>query len=150
MECRKKIGRWTADDIEDHMEITYHFECGDATTPELVALFKAAGLGGRTGEKILRAFKNSQLVCLAYAGKQLVGCSRAITDWEYHALIYDVAVHPDYQGQGFGKTMLESLLSRLKVWRVMLVADGDVQPFYERSGFQPYPDLMAKLDWDNL
>ena len=132
------------------MEITYRFDCENVTTPELVELFKAAGLGGRTGDKILRAFKNSQLVCLAYAGERLVGTSRAMTDWEYHALIYDVAVHPAYQGQGHGKRMMESLLSRLNVWRVMLVADGDVQPFYERYGFQPYPDVMAKLDWDNL
>jgi len=136
--------------MEDQVDIAYQFDCDNVTTPELEELFKAAGLGGRTGDKILRAFKNSHLVCLAYAGECLVGTSRAITDWEYHALIYDVAVHPEFQGLGFGRAMLDSLLSRLKVWRVMLVADGDVQPFYERSGFQPYPDVMARLDWDNL
>jgi len=141
-------GRLTTDATK--LEITYRFDCDILTTPELVELFKAAGLGGRTGEKILHAFKNSQLICLAYAGERLVGTSRAITDWEYHALIYDVAVHPEFQGQGFGKAMLGSLLSRLKVWRVMLVAGADVQPFYERSGFKPYPDVMARLDWDNL
>ena len=137
-------------DLEDQVDLTYRFDCDNVTTLELVDLFKATGLGGRTGDKIQRAFKKSQLVCLAYAGERLVGTSRAITDWEYHALIYDVAVHPEFQGLGYGRHMLENLLSRLKVWRMMLVADPDVKPFYEKVGFSRYPDVMAKLDWDNL
>jgi len=28
----------------------------------------------------------------------------------------------------------------------MLVADIDVQPFYAKLGFQPYGDVMARLD----
>ena len=132
------------------VDIKYQFECRNVTTPELETLFKTTGLGGRTGDKILRAFNNSQLVCLVFVGKRLIGASRAITDWEYHALIYDVAVHPDFQRTGIGMNMLKYLLAKLKVWRVMLVADPDVQPFYEKSGFQPYPHVMAKLYWQNL
>jgi GNAT superfamily N-acetyltransferase len=70
----------------------------------------------------------------------------AITDGEYHAFIYDVAVLPAYQRHGVGTLILKNLLSRLRVWRVMLVAAIDVQPFYAREGFAPYGDVMAKLD----
>jgi len=128
------------------MEITYRFSCEDVTTRELEELFAAAGLGGRVGDKIRRAFLNSQLVCLAYEGTRLIGASRAITDGEYHGLIYDVAVHPEFQAHGIGRRMMEELLERLPVWRVMLVAGEQVQGFYRTLGFERYPDAMARLE----
>jgi ribosomal protein S18 acetylase RimI-like enzyme len=112
------------------MEVTYRFDCDDVSTRELEELFAATNLGGRIGEKIRRAFLNSPFVCFAYLGAQLIGTSRAITDGEYHGLIYDVAVLPEYQGHGIGERMMRELLDRLPVWRVMLVADDDVKDFY--------------------
>ncbi len=132
------------------MEITYRFSCEQVSTRELEELFRAANLGGRVGEKIRRAFVNSPLVCFAYDGARLIGASRAITDGEYHGLIYDVAVHPDYQGRGIGRRLMAELLERLPVWRVMLVAADDVQGFYRKFGFEGYPDVMAKLDRTHL
>ena len=79
------------------------------------------------------------------------GVSRAIPDWEYHAVIYDVAVHPDYQRRSFGSRMLSELLVRLPVWRVILVSDdADAQRFYRRLGFADYPDVLARLDRGRL
>ena len=83
-------------------------------------------------------------------GARLIGASRAITDGEYHGLIYDVAVLPEYQGRGIGQSMLQQLLERLPVWRVMLVADEEVQGFYRKAGFEGYPGVMARLDWNRL
>jgi len=132
------------------MSVTYRLTLGNVSARELEELFAAAGLGGRVGDKLRRAFLNSPLVCLAYDGDRLVGASRAITDGEYHGLIYDVAIHPDYQRQGIGQHMMEELLNRLPVWRVMLVADEGVQEFYRSLGFGSYPDVMARLDWARL
>jgi GNAT superfamily N-acetyltransferase len=126
---------------EDHTGVNWR---------ELEGLFTLTDLSGRKGDKLRRAFLNSQAVCYAFNGDRLVGCARAITDGEYHAFIYDVVVHPDYQRQGLGKRIMRNLLDRLPVWRVMLVADHDVQPFYQGFGFGPYPDVMAQLNWDRL
>ena len=117
---------------------------------ELVALFKLTHLGGREGDKIKRAFEKSDVVCFAVAGAKLVGAARALTDFEYHATIYDVVVHPDYQGRSIGTRMMSELLSALPVWRIVLVADGNVQPFYESLGFEPYGDVLARLDRTKL
>jgi aralkylamine N-acetyltransferase len=117
---------------------------------QLEKLFEVTRLGGRKGDKIRRAFANSPLVCLAMEGDELVGSARAITDGEYHAFIYDVAVHPRHQGRGVGRHLMENLLGRLRVWRVMLVAAEGVQPFYEKLGFQPHADAMARLDRTHL
>jgi aralkylamine N-acetyltransferase len=128
----------------------YRFGCESVSTRELENLFAAARLGGRVGEKIRRAFVNSTLVCLAYDGARLIGTSRAISDGEYHGLIYDVAVDPRHQRQGVGRRMMEELLRRLPVWRVMLVADETVQVFYRQLGFEPYSNTLPRLDRDRL
>ncbi|HEY9100812.1 GNAT family N-acetyltransferase [Chitinimonas sp.] len=132
------------------MAIEYRDNCEGLSREVLEALFQATELGGRLGDKILRAFLQSSHVCLAYDGERLVGVSRALCDGEYHGLIYDVAVHPDYQRQGIGRQMLTLLLAAMPVWRVMLVADEGVQPFYRQAGFEPYPDVLAKLTQDYL
>ena len=92
---------------------------------ELVDLFKLAELGGREGNKIQRAFENSTVVCFAMDGSRLVGAARALSDREYHATVYDVAIHPDYQRRDVGTQLMNELLATLPVWRVLLVADGE-------------------------
>ena len=118
--------------------------------PDVEELFALVGLNGRTGDKLRRAFENSQVVCYAYASSRIVGVGRALTDWEYHAFIYDVAVHPDFQKQGIGRLVMQSILDRVPVWRVMLVASPDVQPFYAKFDFAEHTDVRARLDWNKL
>jgi ribosomal protein S18 acetylase RimI-like enzyme len=137
------------------MELTHQFNCDGIDWVEVEALFRETDLGGRAGDKIRRSFENSSLVCFVFtddAGDScLVGMCRAITDWEYHAVIYDVAVHPERQGQGVGSAMLREVLTKLPVWRVMLVSDDeDAQRFYRRLGFATYENVMARLDWGRL
>src|ERR1700722_11511655 len=110
---------------------------------ELVLLFKLANLGGREGDKVKRAFENSTVVCFALNGSRLVGAARALSDREYHATVYDVAMHPDYQRRGLGTRLMNELLATLPVWRVLLVADGEARRFYQRLGFEPYGDVLA-------
>lgn len=133
------------------MELTYEYSCEGIDWTKVEALFRATDLGGRAGDKIRRSFENSSVVCFGFAARRLVAMCRAITDWEYHAVIYDVAVHPDWQGQGIGSAMMRGLLAKLPVWRVMLVSDdADGQRFYRRLGFEAYENVMARLDWDRL
>lgn len=130
--------------------IDYRHDCEGITAKALQDLFRAADLGGRVGDKILRAFSNSAIVCFAIAEGRLIGACRAITDGEYHAVVYDVAVHPEYQRHGIGRELMLRLLARTNVWRVMLVADKEVQAFYRQLGFATYDDVMAKCDPQRL
>ena len=40
----------------------------------------------------------------------------------------------------------QELISMLSVWRVLLVADGDVTEFYRRLGFEPFGNVMGRFD----
>jgi ribosomal protein S18 acetylase RimI-like enzyme len=103
-------------------------------------------LGGREGDKVRRAFENSTVVCFAMDGPRLVGAARALSDHEYHATVYDVVVHPEYQRRGLGSRLMGEMLALLPVWRVLLVADGDAKRFYQRLGFEPFGDVLALVD----
>ena len=114
--------------------------------PALAELFRLTQLAGREAAKLKRAFEKSAVVCFALDGPRLVGAARALSDFEYHATIYDVIVHPAHQRRALGTRIMHELLAALPVWRILLVAQGDVRRFYERLGFEPYGDVFARFD----
>lgn len=84
------------------------------------------------------AIANSNPVATVWDGKRLIGCARATSDGIYRATIWDVVIHPDYQGGGLGRKLVETLLSHpylSRVERIYLMTTYQ-QDFYERIGFQ--------------
>ncbi len=130
--------------------VLFQFDSQGVDWRHLLQLFKVANLGGREGDKVRRAFEKSSVVCFAKDKLRLVAAGRALTDGEYHATIYDVVVDPEYQRRGVGSRVMSELLARLPVWRVLLVAGHEVQPFYRRLGFESYDNVMARLDRTRL
>ena len=58
------------------------------------------------------------------------------------ATVWDVAVHPLYQGAGLGKQLMVYVLDQLRqmeVNRVSLFADPDVVAFYAAQGWELEP-----------
>ena len=45
---------------------------------------------------------------------------------------------------------MNELLAALPVWRVLLVADGDARRFYQRLGYEPFGDVLARFDQTKL
>ena len=70
--------------------------------------------------------------------KILIGLARAISDDSSIAYIQDILVHPDHQGQGLGKRLVQSILHRYRhVRQKILLTDDrpDQLSFYQSLGF---------------
>jgi GNAT superfamily N-acetyltransferase len=97
---------------------------------------------------IERAIANSSFAVSAYSSNQLVGFARAMSDKVLYATIYDVMVLPDYQGQGIGKVLVESITKQCKgagVKSIHLFAAENIEIFYNQLGFQARPVNMPGM-----
>ena len=84
------------------------------------------------------ALSNSKPIVSAWEGNRLIGFARATSDGIYRATIWDVVIHPDYQGAGLGRKLVETVLMHPhvnQVERVYLMTTHQ-QKFYERIGFE--------------
>lgn len=112
------------------------------TVTEFQNIINALGWRLPSERLINLSLENSMSVKCVIDG-EVVGMARLITDGGYMALIGDVIVLPEYQGQGIGRKMIERLLSRaedsLKTGEKMIVqllASPGNSSFYEKFGFK--------------
>ncbi|WP_399235215.1 GNAT family N-acetyltransferase [Synechococcus sp. CS-1325] len=92
----------------------------------------------RSRADLNRMLVGSQAVVSAWSNRQLIGFGRATSDGIYRAVLWDVVVSGDHQGQGVGRRIVEALLSRpavAGVERVYLMTTNSAG-FYQQLGFQ--------------
>lgn len=84
------------------------------------------------------AIANSEPVISVWDDERLIGFARATSDGIYRASIWDVVIHPDYQGAGLGRKLVETVLSHPRMNRVerVYLMTTHQQRFYERIGFE--------------
>jgi 8-oxo-dGTP pyrophosphatase MutT (NUDIX family)/GNAT superfamily N-acetyltransferase len=103
---------------------------------------------GMIPEKQAQAgLNNSDYVIVAKVGDRTVGMSRVLTDGGCVALILDVVVHPDYQGKGIGRTLMQSVMNFInnrieqgEVSHICLMAAKGKEEFYKKFGFEERPN----------
>lgn len=100
-----------------------------------IAAFWAAD---RCLEDLSIAITNSEPVISAWDRDKMIGFARATSDGIYRATIWDVVIHPDYQGAGLGRKLVQTVLSHPKMSRVerVYLMTSYQQKFYERIGFE--------------
>jgi len=113
---------------------------------ELEQLCDAVGWSRRPLRRVRKALQNSLLRVGLWRHDprvpKLVGFARCTGDGVVDATVWDVAVHPLYQGAGLGKQLMAYVLDQLQameVDRVSLFADPDVVGFYEAQGWELEP-----------
>jgi ribosomal protein S18 acetylase RimI-like enzyme len=105
---------------------------------ELQALYEHAPWAkGRTVQGIRRMLQNTDYHFSAWDGQKLIGFARVLTDGIYRATLWDVVVHPDYQGQGIGEELMDHILSHSILSKVekFWLNTRDKFRFYEKFGF---------------
>jgi len=107
---------------------------------QLQALFQVAAFWAkdRCRDDLAIAIANSDPVVTVWDKDDLIGFARATSDGIYRATIWDVVVHPDYQGAGLGRKLVQTVLSHPKMHRVerIYLMTTHQQSFYERIGFE--------------
>lgn len=121
---------------------------------ELEQLCDSVGWVRRPLKKVKAAIDHSFItVCLFYRieeHKKLIGFARATSDTVFNATIWDVVVHPDFQGKGLGKILMDQIILQLKradITTITLFADPQVVSFYRSLGFMTDPDGVKGMFW---
>lgn len=93
---------------------------------------------GRSLGDLRRMLAGSAAVVSLWRGRRLVGFARASSDGVFRAVLWDVVIPEDLQGQGLGRQLVEALLNTPQlqgVERVYLMTTNSAG-FYEQLGFQ--------------
>ncbi len=126
-------------------EITYKLDLENVNWTEIKTKLQADDFdNGRTLAQLETSFRNSQATVIAYAGNEIVGKARALSDGVCNAYVVDVWTYTPYRGQGIAKAMLERLNEQLAGQHVYLFTD-DAKGLYEKVGFQPQGIGMGKV-----
>ncbi|MER3432370.1 MAG: GNAT family N-acetyltransferase [Leptolyngbya sp. ERB_1_1] len=121
---------------------------------ELEELCDAVGWSRRPLRKVKKAIQHSFLVGTVWeqrgATRRLVGFARATSDHAFNATIWDVVVHPDFQGKGLGKALMKFMIKKLRsedISNITLFADPHVVNFYRNLGFMQDPEGIKGMFW---
>lgn len=125
------------------MDIDVRFDCAGVDWAVVSCTLKAVGMASHDPRVHRTAFENSYVTVFIYRGSRLIGFGRAISDGAYQAAVYDVAVLPDSQRKGIGKTILNHILQRLPQCNVILYAAPGKEEFYRTLGFRKMKTGMA-------
>jgi N-acetylglutamate synthase-like GNAT family acetyltransferase len=102
---------------------------------------------GRSRKALRQMLQGSQAIVSSWQGSALIGFGRATSDGLYRAVLWDVVVDSNHQGQGLGRRIVETLLQApaLKhVERTYLMTTNSAG-FYSQLGFEPIGNQQLML-----
>jgi len=130
--------------IDEHKNLKWIYDTKNVDFHELSNLYKIAPLGNKKAEDLKVVFSNSLYKCFVYAEEKLIGVGRALADGVDCSYICDVAIHPEYQGQGIGKSIVSKLVEFSNGYnKIILYSYPGKEDFYRKLGFAKMNTAMA-------
>ena len=108
---------------------------------DLDNLFRAIGWKPRGKQKWSEVLGKSSFVFSVFDDANLVGLG-LIMENGVMCMFYDIAVHPNYQGKGIGRRIMEALITQVKNKKYASIGlfawdkNPSNIPFYEKFGFE--------------
>ncbi len=100
---------------------------------------------GRTAEQMRLSCENSAVNIFAYAGDEIVGNARALSDGVCNAYVVDVWTKTPYRKRGIARRMMEMIAERVPGQHIYLAADDDVYDLYTKLGYAKDGHGMSRV-----
>jgi len=116
------------------------------TRDELVELYGSVGWTAYTRDPVAlhNAISNSTYVAVMRDGDELIGIVRGLSDDVSVFYLQDIIVHPDFQGQGHGRELLEHIVERFAhVRQKVLITDDEERQhrLYRSVGYEDVTEI---------
>ena len=119
----------------------------DINTADIDAYYPLLDFGVYNAKDWGKVRAHSTFIVQVQDKGKTVGWGRCVDDGTF-CMIYDMAVHPDYQKQGIGRTIIEEIkkyVARNDFSSVSLFYNPHnpgVKEFYQKCGFYELPNAM--------
>ncbi len=128
-------------------EILYALE-HELSADEYIDLLKQTTLGERRPvddrNRIEGMLRQADLIVTARHNGQLVGISRALTDFQFCTYLSDLAVDEAYQGQGIGRRLIEKTQQAAGPRTMLiLIAAPQAASYYPHIGMEQHPSCWV-------
>lgn len=127
------------------MDHTIHV--GSLEAADFIRLFAAVGWGDVPADLAQTSLENSYATFSVTSGNEVIAMARLLGDGGMAFFLRDLAVAPEYQGQGIGKALIchieEYIKSRLRPgWEgyFQLVSAKGKEGFYLKQGYRSHPN----------
>jgi len=92
---------------------------------------------GRTVAEVKQTIEHSYCFGIYTQENEQIGFARVVTDYTYFGYFMDVIILDKFQGQGFGKILIDYMLtdSIVKNLKTLALKTKDAHLLYERYGF---------------
>ena len=113
-------------------------ETKEINAEKIIKLYKANKWSSAEKPDLLyKALMNSDSLITAWDGNRLVGLGNAISDGYLVVYYPHLLVHPDYQGKGIGRMIVDRFQKKYgNFHQQLLTADGKAIDFYRKCGFK--------------
>ena len=113
-------------------------ETKEINIEKIIKLYKANKWSSAEKPDLLyKALMNSDSLITAWDGNRLVGLGNAISDGYLVVYYPHLLVHPDYQGKGIGRMIVDKFQNKYgNFHQQLLTADGKAIDFYRKCGFE--------------
>lgn len=120
------------------MEIRYRTDI-TPDTEQIINVYDNSGLRRPTTDKkrIASMYANSNLIVTAWDKNELIGVSRALTDFCYCCYLSDLAVKKDFQKSGVGRRLIDLTREIIgKQTTLILLSAPTAMEYYPKVGFE--------------
>lgn len=105
----------------------------------IIAVYTSSGINRPVDDvaRIEKMYNNSNLVITAWVNDELIGVSRALTDFCYACYLSDLAVKKEYQKHGVGKQLIAKTQEVIgEQTALILLAAPNAMEYYPKVGFE--------------